>query len=506
MRPIRARRGGRPCARSPGSSTTGLVRACRRREREPSSAGRGARPCADRRRPGRPQPVRRLRAPRRRGGAVRRGGGRRDRALPARRPAAEARARKATTRSAMSRAHSARPPPRSRSRGSSISRRPSSRFRARGLRRRRAPRSAAAGLVLRDEDRAALAAVSAEPLRVDARDLAAAARAEVVLVMGIPGAGKTRVASEYVERGYARLNRDERGGSLRDLADALDESLAAGTPAVVLDNTYLTRASRSHVLDIAARHGASSRVRLARHPARAGAGQPRRAAARALRLPARSRGAAAALEDRAGRPRADVADARPAGARASVARRGIRAACGACPSSANGRREAPPACSSRAPRSEARAGTGRRACRRVGGADAAVRLEPRRPRARPRRRRRPPCRRSCAAPSRLRSARTVAARRSAGAGLRCPGSCSNSRARTTSTRPPRSWSARAPRTGRSPRRSARATSRPERRSPDSAMPSSCAPADTVRSGPGLAMGESTERGSHGLGEERADVG
>jgi hypothetical protein len=76
-------------------------------------------------------------------------------------------------------------------------------------------------------------------------------------VMGIPGAGKTRVAAAHVERGYVRLNRDERGGSLRDLAGALDESLAAGARPVVLDNTYLTRASRSHVLDVAARHGAS---------------------------------------------------------------------------------------------------------------------------------------------------------------------------------------------------------------------------------------------------------
>ena len=36
--------------------------------------------------------------------------------------------------------------------------------------------------------------------------------------MGIPGAGKSRVAEEYVARGYRRLNRDERGGSLRELA------------------------------------------------------------------------------------------------------------------------------------------------------------------------------------------------------------------------------------------------------------------------------------------------
>ena len=72
--------------------------------------------------------------------------------------------------------------------------------------------------------------------------------------MGIPGAGKSRVADDYVARGYARLNRDERGGSLRELADALDEQLAAGVRRVVLDNTYLTRAARSHVLDVAGGH------------------------------------------------------------------------------------------------------------------------------------------------------------------------------------------------------------------------------------------------------------
>jgi hypothetical protein len=78
-------------------------------------------------------------------------------------------------------------------------------------------------------------------------------------VMGIPGAGKTRLAEEYVARGYLRLNRDERGGSLRELATALDEALASGERLVVLDNTYLTRASRSYVVDAAHRHGVAAR-------------------------------------------------------------------------------------------------------------------------------------------------------------------------------------------------------------------------------------------------------
>ncbi len=82
---------------------------------------------------------------------------------------------------------------------------------------------------------------------------------EVVVVMGIPGAGKSQVAEEYVGRGSLRLNRDERGGTLRDLAEALDSALAAGVRQVVLDNTYLTRASRSYVLEAARRHGAPVR-------------------------------------------------------------------------------------------------------------------------------------------------------------------------------------------------------------------------------------------------------
>jgi aryl-alcohol dehydrogenase-like predicted oxidoreductase len=80
--------------------------------------------------------------------------------------------------------------------------------------------------------------------------------AEVILVMGIPGAGKSRVAADWVVSGYARLNRDERGGTLRGIAEELEVQLASGVRRVILDNTYLTRASRSYVVDAARRHGA----------------------------------------------------------------------------------------------------------------------------------------------------------------------------------------------------------------------------------------------------------
>ena len=74
--------------------------------------------------------------------------------------------------------------------------------------------------------------------------------------MGVPGAGKSRHAEDYVARGYVRLNRDERGGSLRQLSQALDDALSSGVRRIVLDNTYLTRAARSHVIETAARNRA----------------------------------------------------------------------------------------------------------------------------------------------------------------------------------------------------------------------------------------------------------
>lgn len=75
---------------------------------------------------------------------------------------------------------------------------------------------------------------------------------EVVIVMGMPGAGKSTVAREL---GHVRFNRDERGGTLEKMAVLLDEALASGVTSAVLDNTYATRALRAPVVEVARRHG-----------------------------------------------------------------------------------------------------------------------------------------------------------------------------------------------------------------------------------------------------------
>jgi histidinol phosphatase-like enzyme len=81
------------------------------------------------------------------------------------------------------------------------------------------------------------------------------AAGEVVLVMGMPGAGKSGVARELEADGHERLNRDALGGSLADLAPRLDALLGAGRDRVVLDNTYPTRKARNEVIETAWQRG-----------------------------------------------------------------------------------------------------------------------------------------------------------------------------------------------------------------------------------------------------------
>lgn len=71
---------------------------------------------------------------------------------------------------------------------------------------------------------------------------------QVVVLMGIQGAGKSELVNQYVAQGYARLNRDELGGTLDGLVPRLQQLLGSGQQRVVLDNTYPTRVSRAPVI------------------------------------------------------------------------------------------------------------------------------------------------------------------------------------------------------------------------------------------------------------------
>ena len=78
---------------------------------------------------------------------------------------------------------------------------------------------------------------------------------DVVLIMGLPGAGKSTAARAYVDAGYARLNRDDAGGSLTGLLPELQHVVEEGHTRIVLDNTYMSRASRARVVEAASALG-----------------------------------------------------------------------------------------------------------------------------------------------------------------------------------------------------------------------------------------------------------
>ena len=89
---------------------------------------------------------------------------------------------------------------------------------------------------------------------------------EVVVLMGVQGAGKSEFVRQYVENGYVRLNRDQQGGGLEDLVPLVGENLAAGKNRVVLDNTYPTRVSRYSLIRMAHAHRVPVRCRFLNTP------------------------------------------------------------------------------------------------------------------------------------------------------------------------------------------------------------------------------------------------
>jgi len=77
-----------------------------------------------------------------------------------------------------------------------------------------------------------------------------AAGPEVVILMGLDGAGKSHLARSYMDRGYFRLERES-----RQIVTRLQSVLAARHKLVVLDGVYPTRLSRAGIVAAARAHG-----------------------------------------------------------------------------------------------------------------------------------------------------------------------------------------------------------------------------------------------------------
>ena len=289
----------------------------RPREREPRPVGRSARARSGRRGAGCAERGRRPGAPRRPGRAMRRDGHRADRAFAARRPRRAAGLARRQVLREVAEAHGSTPAEVALAwllgLGANVVAIP-------GARRPETARSAARA--------ATLELGAAERERLVASRTVGAPRGRAGRERGRARHGDPRrreePCREGVRRGgYVRLNRDERGGTLRALATSStrrSRRRAAGRPRQHVRDPRLAQPRDR-------RGGASRRpraLRVARHAARAGAGEHGRAAPRAARLPPDARGAEGGGAEQARPDGADVADAHASRARTARRRRGLR--------------------------------------------------------------------------------------------------------------------------------------------------------------------------------------
>ena len=107
---------------------------------------------------------------------------------------------------------------------------------------------------------------------------------ECIILIGLPGAGKTTFYREKFATAHIHISKDlwpNATGRAKRQEKAMEESLASGK-SVVVDNTNPTIAERAAIIGVARKHGArvigyffdiSTRAAVARNANRAGAGK-----------------------------------------------------------------------------------------------------------------------------------------------------------------------------------------------------------------------------------------
>ena len=73
---------------------------------------------------------------------------------------------------------------------------------------------------------------------------------EIIVVVGYPAAGKSTICEKYEDQGFIRINRDQVGGTLKDLLPLIKKNIEEGNN-IILDNTYGTKESRAPVIALA---------------------------------------------------------------------------------------------------------------------------------------------------------------------------------------------------------------------------------------------------------------
>jgi len=79
---------------------------------------------------------------------------------------------------------------------------------------------------------------------------------EIVMMVGIPGSGKSEYSKLYTDKGYDRWNRDTEGGSIKNLVPKVINSIKAGK-SVVVDNTHTNIEGRKLFIDVAKQYNIS---------------------------------------------------------------------------------------------------------------------------------------------------------------------------------------------------------------------------------------------------------